>query len=63
MDWKLLWNLFIVCTKVSILTWGGGSASIALMQRETVNAGWMTSEEFADSVAIGMPCRGQLPPN
>lgn len=62
MDLKLLWHLFVVCTKVSILTWGGGPASIALMQREVVAAGWMTSEEFADSVAIGNALPGPIAP-
>ncbi len=62
MDLKLIWRLFLVCTKVSVLTWGGGPASIALMQRETVAAGWMTSEEFADSVAIGNALPGPIAP-
>ncbi len=62
MDWKLIWDLFVICTKVSILTWGGGPASIALMQRETAAAGWMTSEEFADSVAIGNALPGPIAP-
>ncbi|MDO9129130.1 MAG: chromate transporter, partial [Anaerolineales bacterium] len=62
MNWKIIWDLFFICTKVSLVTWGGGPASIALMQRETVAAGWLTSEEFGDSVAIGNALPGPIAP-
>ncbi len=62
MDWKIIWDLFLICAKVSLVTWGGGPALIALMQRETVAAGWLTSEEFGDSVAIGNALPGPIAP-
>jgi chromate transporter len=49
----LLWKIFLVFTRVALFSWGGGPASLALMQREAVAAGWVTSAEFADAVAWG----------
>ncbi len=34
MNWKLLWDLFIVFSRVALFSWGGGPASMGLMQRE-----------------------------
>ncbi len=59
----LLWNIFWLYTRVSIFSWGGGPASLALMQRETTTAlwvppggtvavPWVTPSEFADAVAV-----------
>ncbi|MBU2609759.1 MAG: chromate transporter [Chloroflexi bacterium] len=62
MNMKIIWDLFLICAKVSLVTWGGGPASIALMQRETVAAGWLTSEEFGESVAIGNALSGPIAP-
>ena len=55
-------ELFWVFTKVALLSWGGGPASLALMQRECVAVGWVTSEEFADSVALGNSLPGPIAP-
>jgi chromate transporter len=62
MTWKIIWDLFVICAKVSLLTWGGGPASIALMQREMSTAGWMTTEEFGDSVALANALPGPIGP-
>lgn len=58
----LLWEIFVLFTRVSIFSWGGGPASIALMARESVAAGWVTSAEFADAVAVGNALSGPIAP-
>src|SRR5512136_2920176 len=69
----LLWQIFIVFTRVAIFSWGGGPASLALMQRETTSAlwqppganepvPWVTSDEFADAVAVGNALPGPIAP-
>lgn len=73
MNWKLLWDLFVVFARVALFSWGGGPASLALMQRETTSAlwtppsaahpvPWVTPEEFADAVAIGNALPGPIAP-
>jgi chromate transporter len=58
----LLWKIFLVFTRVSLFSWGGGPASLALMQRETTAEGWVTPPEFADAVAIGNALPGPIAP-
>jgi len=58
----IYWQIFWLFTRVAFLSWGGGPASLALMQRETVAAGWVTPEEFADSVAVGNSLPGPIAP-
>jgi chromate transporter len=55
-------ELFWLFTRVAFLSWGGGPASLALMQRETVAVGWITPEEFADAVAVGNSLPGPIAP-
>ena len=62
MNWKLLWDIFILFTRVALFSWGGGPASMGLMQRETVSAGWVTPEQFADALAIGNALPGPIAP-
>ena len=73
MDWKLLWDIFLLFTRVAMFSWGGGPASLALMQRETTTATWtppgqtdpvpwITPDEFADAVAIGNAIPGPIAP-
>src|SRR5439155_17761641 len=57
-----LLQIFWLFTRVALLSWGGGPASLALMQRETVAAGWVTADQFADSVAIGNSLPGPIAP-
>jgi chromate transporter len=54
-----IFNLFM---RVALLSWGGGPASLALMQREVTAAGWSTPAEFADAVAIGNALPGPIAP-
>jgi chromate transporter len=58
----LLWQIFVLFTKVALFSWGGGPASLALMQRETTAAGWVTPAEFADAVAVGNALPGPIAP-
>ncbi len=62
MDWTLLWKIFWLFTKVAMFSWGGGPASLGLMQRETVAAGWVTPEQFADAIAISNSMPGPTAP-
>src|SRR5512139_3218935 len=62
MTWKLLWQIFWLFTKVAMFSWGGGPASLGLMQRETVAAGWVTPEEFADAIALSNALPGPTAP-
>jgi chromate transporter len=59
---NILWRLFIVFSRVALFSWGGGPASMGLMQRESVNMGWVTTEEFADALAIGNALPGPIAP-
>ena len=58
----LLLQLFILFTRVALFSWGGGPASLALMQREVISAGWATAEEFADAVAVSNALPGPIAP-
>lgn len=58
----ILWEIFALFTRVAIFSWGGGPASLALMQRESVAAGWTDSGEFADAVALGNALPGPIAP-
>ena len=48
--------------KVAMFSWGGGPASLGLMQRESVAAGWVTETEFADALAVGNALPGPIAP-
>jgi len=62
MNWKLLWEIFILFSRVALFSWGGGPASMGLMQREAVSAGWVTPEQFADALALGNALPGPIAP-
>lgn len=50
---KTYWDLFIGFFRASNFSFGGGPASIPLMQTEVVKKyNWLTNEEFADVLAI-----------
>ena len=59
---SILWQIMILFTRVALFSWGGGPASLALMQREVITAGWMDSGEFADAVAFGNALPGPISP-
>jgi chromate transporter len=62
MNWSLLFQIFWVFTKVAMFSWGGGPASLGLMQRETVTVGWISPEEFADDIALANALPGPTAP-
>jgi chromate transporter len=59
---SLLWQIFVLFARVALFSWGGGPASLALMQREVTGAGWVSPEEFADAVALGNALPGPIAP-
>ena len=62
MSWNLLWQIFLLFSKVALFSWGGGPASLGLMQREAVAVGWITPEEFADGIALSNAMPGPTAP-
>jgi chromate transporter len=62
MQWKLLWQIFWLFAKVAMFSWGGGPASLGLMQREVVAVGWLTPSEFADDIALSNALPGPTAP-
>jgi chromate transporter len=58
----MLLEIFVLFSRVALFSWGGGPASLALMQRETTAAGWVDSAEFADAVAAGNALPGPIAP-
>ena len=58
----LLWQIFWLFARVALFSWGGGPASLALMQRECTAAGWVTPDQFADGVAVGNALPGPIAP-
>jgi chromate transporter len=58
----LLLKIFGLFTRVALFSWGGGPASLALMQREVTTAGWVTPAEFADAVAMSNALPGPIAP-
>lgn len=58
-----LWYIFLAFFRSSILSYGGGPASIPLMRKEVVdNFGWFTNEKFADALAAGNTLPGPIAP-
>lgn len=48
----MLLKLFILFTKIGVFTIGGGYAVIPLIEKEIVNRGWISTEEFYELLAI-----------
>ena len=60
---KDLLDLFAAFFKSSVLSYGGGPASIPLMRKEVVETyNWFTNEEFADAFAISNALPGPIAP-
>src|SRR6056297_3084167 len=56
-----LLKLFIAFLKTGLFGFGGGQASVPLVQREIVeNLGWMTMQEFTDAYALGNSLPGPI---
>lgn len=48
----MYWTLFLTFVKIGTFTIGGGYAMLPLIQREVVDHGWMTKEDFIDIFAV-----------
>ena len=53
----MYWTLFLTFIKIGAFTIGGGYAMLPLIQREVVDRGWLSKEDFIDlfSVAQSLP--------
>ena len=49
----MYWTLFLTFVKIGMFTIGGGYAMLPLIQRDVVDRGWMTKEDFIDVFSIG----------
>lgn len=58
---KTQWNIFMAFFRSGMLGFGGGPASIPLIQKEVVEKyQWMTEEEFGDMLAIANTLPGPI---
>ena len=57
----ILWQLFISYLKIGFFGFGGGYATLSLIQNEVVvQHQWMTAAEFADIVAVSQITPGPI---
>lgn len=55
------WDLFVVFFYTNIIGFGGGPATIPLLEKEVVqNYGWMTTEQFSQTVALANTLPGPI---
>lgn len=59
----MLWELFFVFLKVGSVSFGGGYAIIALIQREVIDKGWMQAQQFQELVALAGMSPGSIATN
>lgn len=58
---ELLWKIFYAFLKTGIFGFGGGQATIPLIQEEVVDKyGWLTEEQFIDYLAMGNTLPGPI---
>ena len=50
----MYWTLFLTFVKIGMFTIGGGYAMLPLIQRDVVDRGWMTKEDFNDVFAVNI---------
>ena len=54
----MYWTLFLTFLKIGTGTIGGGYAMLPLIEREVVDRGWLTKEDFIDIFAIAQSLPG-----
>ncbi|MCD7916203.1 MAG: chromate transporter [Tannerellaceae bacterium] len=54
----MYWTLFITFLKIGAFTIGGGYAMLPLIQREVVDRGWMSKDDFIDLFAVAQSLSG-----
>ena len=52
----MYWTLFLTFVKIGMFTIGGGYAMLPLIQRDVVDRGWMTKEDFIDVFSVAQSC-------
>ena len=57
---SILLQLFTAFLKIGLFAFGGGYAVISFLQQEIAERGWMTSERFADLIAISQSTPGPI---
>jgi len=64
MNWKELWQLYIVFFRIGGLTFGGGLTMLPMLKYELVSKkNWITEEELIDCYAIGQCTPGIIAVN
>lgn len=48
----MYWTLFLTFVKIGTFTIGGGYAMLPLIQREVVDRGWLSKQDFIDIFAV-----------
>lgn len=56
----ILLKIFVVFARIGAITFGGGYAMVALIERELTDRGWISALEFADIVAVSQMTPGPL---
>lgn len=60
-NWKNVWTLFLIFSKIGAFTFGGGLAMIPLIQREVVEKHhWITDDDILEIVAISESTPGPI---
>ncbi|AIQ46579.1 chromate transporter [Paenibacillus sp. FSL R7-0273] len=59
----MLLELFLLFLKVGLISFGGGYAVIALIQREITEKGWVTPGQFQELVALAGMAPGSIATN
>lgn len=54
----MYWTLFLTFTRIGVFTIGGGYAMLPLIEREVINRGWITKEDFIDLFAVAQSLPG-----
>lgn len=54
----MFWTLFITFAKIGTFTIGGGYAMLPLIEREIINRGWISKEDFIDLFAVAQSMPG-----
>lgn len=54
----MYWTLFLTFVRIGTFTIGGGYAMLPLIEREVVNRGWITKEDFIDLFAVAQSLPG-----
>ena len=58
----MYWTLFLTFVKIGMFTIGGGYAMLPLIQRDVVDRGWMTKEDFEEDMGRFCLCLGHDSP-